>query len=113
MGCAEDDIPLKWTVASRGWAPGPKPRRAPHDQTSTWPHRPPRQPTHVGRHDLRRPHWPGKAYAIVDRALDAGINFIDTANVYSQGRSEELVGDALETLRRVSRSASWRWRGRW
>ena len=33
---------------------------------------------------------------IIDRALEAGINFIDTANVYSQGRSEEVVGDALK-----------------
>ncbi len=33
--------------------------------------------------------------AILDRALDAGINFLDTANVYSRGRSEEVVGAAL------------------
>jgi aryl-alcohol dehydrogenase-like predicted oxidoreductase len=33
--------------------------------------------------------------AIIDRAVDAGINFIDTANVYSRGRSEEVVGEAL------------------
>src|SRR5215212_5058247 len=33
--------------------------------------------------------------AIVHRALDAGINFIDTANVYSAGESEVLVGKAL------------------
>src|SRR3977135_2289395 len=32
---------------------------------------------------------------IVHRALDAGINFIDTADVYSQGESEEIVGKAL------------------
>lgn len=32
---------------------------------------------------------------IIDRALDAGINFLDTANVYSRGRSEEVVGKAL------------------
>lgn len=35
------------------------------------------------------------AIEIVDRAMDAGINFIDTANVYSRGRSEEVVGAAL------------------
>jgi aryl-alcohol dehydrogenase-like predicted oxidoreductase len=35
------------------------------------------------------------SYAIIDRALDAGINFIDTANVYSRGRSEEVTGEAL------------------
>src|ERR1700728_3840432 len=32
---------------------------------------------------------------IIHRALDAGINFIDTADVYSQGESEEIVGMAL------------------
>ncbi|OUN01759.1 MAG: aldo/keto reductase [Firmicutes bacterium ZCTH02-B6] len=32
---------------------------------------------------------------IIHRALDAGINFIDTANVYSRGLSEEIVGEAL------------------
>lgn len=38
---------------------------------------------------------PSDAADIIDRALDAGINFIDTANVYAQGRSEEAVGAAL------------------
>jgi len=38
---------------------------------------------------------PEESYAIIDRALDAGINFLDTANVYSRGRSEEVVGEAL------------------
>tara|TARA_B100000676_G_C18055877_1_gene834383 strand:- start:1865 stop:2380 length:516 start_codon:yes stop_codon:yes gene_type:complete len=38
---------------------------------------------------------PDDSYAIVDRALDAGINFIDTANVYSRGRSETITGEAL------------------
>jgi aryl-alcohol dehydrogenase-like predicted oxidoreductase len=34
--------------------------------------------------------------AIIDRALERGINFLDTANVYSRGRSEEVVGKALK-----------------
>jgi aryl-alcohol dehydrogenase-like predicted oxidoreductase len=34
-------------------------------------------------------------YAIIDKAIDLGINFIDTANVYNQGGSETVVGDAL------------------
>ena len=38
---------------------------------------------------------PEDAYPIVDRALDAGINFLDTANVYSRGKSEEITGEAL------------------
>jgi aryl-alcohol dehydrogenase-like predicted oxidoreductase len=33
--------------------------------------------------------------AIINRAIDAGINFIDTADVYSAGESEEIVGKAL------------------
>jgi aryl-alcohol dehydrogenase (NADP+) len=36
---------------------------------------------------------------IVHRALDAGINFIDTADVYSRGESEEIVGKALKGRR--------------
>ncbi|MYC94317.1 MAG: aldo/keto reductase [Caldilineaceae bacterium SB0661_bin_32] len=39
---------------------------------------------------------PEDSYAIVDRALDAGLNFLDTANVYSRGRSEEITGEALK-----------------
>jgi len=35
------------------------------------------------------------AIRIVHAAIDAGINFIDTANVYTGGRSEEIVGKAL------------------
>jgi aryl-alcohol dehydrogenase-like predicted oxidoreductase len=36
---------------------------------------------------------------IIHRALDAGINFVDTANVYSMGESEEIVGKALRGCR--------------
>ena len=36
---------------------------------------------------------------IIHRALDAGINLIDTADVYSQGESEEIVGKALKGRR--------------
>jgi aryl-alcohol dehydrogenase-like predicted oxidoreductase len=36
---------------------------------------------------------------IIHTALDAGINFIDTADVYSQGESEEIVGAALRGRR--------------
>lgn len=39
---------------------------------------------------------PEDSYDIIDRALDAGINFLDTANVYSRGRSEEVTGEALK-----------------
>ncbi len=36
---------------------------------------------------------------VIHRALDAGINFVDTANVYSEGESEEIVGKALKDRR--------------
>src|SRR5690348_14144047 len=36
---------------------------------------------------------------IIHKALDAGINFIDTADVYSGGESEEIVGKALRGRR--------------
>ena len=46
---------------------------------------------------------PEDSYAIVDRAIDAGINFLDTANVYSRGRSEEVTGEALKRNGKRSR----------
>lgn len=36
---------------------------------------------------------------IIHHALDAGINFVDTADIYSEGGSEEIVGKALEGRR--------------
>ncbi|MGH2365262.1 MAG: aldo/keto reductase [Chloroflexota bacterium] len=36
-----------------------------------------------------------ESYAMIDRALEAGINFLDTANVYARGDSEEMTGEAL------------------
>jgi aryl-alcohol dehydrogenase-like predicted oxidoreductase len=36
------------------------------------------------------------SYAIIDRAIDAGINFLDTANVYTRGESEKVTGEALK-----------------
>ena len=38
------------------------------------------------------------ATALVKQAFDAGVNFIDTANVYSMGVSETLTGTAIKTL---------------
>jgi 1-deoxyxylulose-5-phosphate synthase len=37
----------------------------------------------------------GAAIALVDAAFDLGINFFDTANTYSEGRSEQVLGRAL------------------
>src|ERR1700709_541863 len=37
--------------------------------------------------------------ALVARSLEAGVNFIDTADVYSEGQSEVLLGQALRDLK--------------
>ena len=42
------------------------------------------------------------AHGLVDLAFELGINFFDTANVYSQGRSEEVLGAALASRPRDS-----------
>lgn len=39
---------------------------------------------------------PDDSADMIDRALDAGINFIDTANVYVNGKSEKAVGKAFK-----------------
>ena len=41
-----------------------------------------------------------ESLSLVSAALEAGVNFIDTADVYSDGESERLVGAALKTLAR-------------
>jgi aryl-alcohol dehydrogenase-like predicted oxidoreductase len=38
---------------------------------------------------------PEDSFRIIDRALDEGINFLDTSNSYGKGRSEEVTGEAL------------------
>lgn len=37
----------------------------------------------------------GKSKEIIDRAIDLGINFFDTANMYSRGESERILGNSL------------------
>ena len=39
-----------------------------------------------------------EAKQVIKRAWDLGINFFDTANSYSKGRSEEIVGNFLEGI---------------
>ena len=58
----------------------------------------------VGRMSFGRPsedfhQWtlnPQETETIIRKALDLGINFFDTANVYSHGTSEEYLGQALK-----------------
>jgi aryl-alcohol dehydrogenase-like predicted oxidoreductase len=42
----------------------------------------------------------GESIRIIHKALDSGLNFIDTADVYSRGESEEIVGKALAAGKR-------------
>src|SRR4029077_13611582 len=42
----------------------------------------------------------GESIRIIHAALDAGVNFVDTADVYARGESEEIVGKALGGGRR-------------
>jgi aryl-alcohol dehydrogenase-like predicted oxidoreductase len=44
------------------------------------------------------PTSPEESKVIIMRALEAGINFIDTADVYNQGESERIVGQTLKDL---------------
>jgi len=40
-----------------------------------------------------------ESHEIIDRAIDLGINFFDTANMYSKGESERILGEALDGRR--------------
>jgi len=37
-----------------------------------------------------------KAFSILSTAVDAGVTFLDTADVYGDGRSEELIGKFIK-----------------
>ncbi len=50
---------------------------------------------YVGGHNLYENVDEAEGIRIVQRAVDLGITFIDTADIYGTGRSEELVGKAL------------------
>jgi len=53
-------------------------------------------PLCLGTMNFGGPTSKSESIAIINRALDAGINFIDTANVYNNGESERIVGEALK-----------------
>ena len=85
--------PTYISVGFLGWVHGlPQPRSHRHDGQPALPRRDDVRP--VGR------ARPRESTAIIHAALDAGINFVDTADVYSRGESEEIVGEALAGGRR-------------
>jgi len=53
-------------------------------------------PLCLGAMNFGGPTEEAESIAIINRALDGGINFIDTANVYNAGESERIVGKALK-----------------
>lgn len=53
-------------------------------------------PLCLGAMNFGDPTDEATSIAIINRALEAGINFIDTANVYNGGESERIVGKALK-----------------
>jgi aryl-alcohol dehydrogenase-like predicted oxidoreductase len=50
----------------------------------------------LGTMNFGEPTDEKESIAIINRALEGGINFIDTANVYNAGESERIVGQALQ-----------------
>ncbi|MGQ9630735.1 MAG: aldo/keto reductase [bacterium] len=57
-------------------------------------------PLCLGAMNLGDPTPEEESIRIIDAAIDAGINFIDTANVYVNGESERIVGKALKGNRK-------------
>jgi aryl-alcohol dehydrogenase-like predicted oxidoreductase len=53
-------------------------------------------PLCLGTMNFGGPTEEAESIAIIDAALDAGLNFVDTANVYTRGESERIVGKALK-----------------
>ena len=58
-------------------------------------------PLCLGAMNFGGPTAEDESMQIIDRALEGGINFIDTANVYNAGESESIVGRALESKRQA------------
>ncbi|HBX70035.1 MAG TPA: aldo/keto reductase [Chloroflexi bacterium] len=53
-------------------------------------------PLCLGAMNFPDPSGEAESLEIINRALESGINFIDTANVYNRGESEKIVGRALQ-----------------
>lgn len=55
-------------------------------------------PLALGTMNLGSPTSKEDSIALLERAVAAGINIIDTANVYNQGESERIVGEAIKKM---------------
>ena len=53
-------------------------------------------PLGLGTDNFANPTSLKESIQIIDSAIDAGINFIDTANTYAKGESERIIGKALK-----------------
>ena len=53
----------------------------------------------MGMSEFYGPREDSESLAVIHRALDWGVNFLDTADVYGNGRNEQLVGRALKGRR--------------
>jgi 1-deoxyxylulose-5-phosphate synthase len=53
-------------------------------------------PLCLGTDNFGNPTSEADSISIIDRAMEAGINLIDTSNSYARGESERIIGRALE-----------------
>jgi len=57
-------------------------------------------PLVLGTLNFGNPTPQEEAFQMIDRAMDSGINLIDSADVYAQGESERIIGEAMKRNRR-------------
>ena len=50
----------------------------------------------LGTMNFGGPTTEATSFLMIDKALDCGINLLDCANVYAEGRSEKILGKALK-----------------
>jgi len=61
-------------------------------------------PLGLGTDNILNPTPEDESKRMILRALDAGINLLDTANSYKQGESERVIGDTLAETGRDRKS---------